>query len=153
MTTELELYEYYQLDGELNGVVNQQTGEAISKGLLNESIKMVVKYHLTAIAKEVAAEKATLEALKEGLIKKHGVEGENGAVSIPTYIFEKDEDGKDTDVPKEFNPAFLSFSKDWDELLHEKKTLTHHAFTLDNFSNVESDGNYPVFFKLIQVPE
>ena len=30
----LELHEFYALDAELNGVVNQQTGETVSKGLL-----------------------------------------------------------------------------------------------------------------------
>jgi hypothetical protein len=153
MTTKLKLYEFYQLESELNGVVNQQTGEVIAKGLLGENLKLVVKYHLSALAKEVTAEKTALETLKEGLIKKHGVASEDGNVSIPMYIFEKDEDGKDTDKPKEFNPDYVKFSKDWNELLQEEKDLTHFEFTLDHFSKVETDGVYQAFFKLLKVPE
>ena len=36
----LKLYEFYNLDSELNGVVNQQNGEKISAGLLSEKLKL-----------------------------------------------------------------------------------------------------------------
>ena len=40
----LKLYEFYNLDSELNGVTNQQTGEKISAGLLAEKLKLTDKY-------------------------------------------------------------------------------------------------------------
>ena len=67
-----KLHEFYNLDAELNGVVNQQNGEVVSKGLMSEKIKLTTKYWLTDLAKKVAAEKQAVEALKEELIKKHG---------------------------------------------------------------------------------
>ena len=36
----LKLSEFYQLEAELNGVVNQQTGEKLSNGLLSEKVKL-----------------------------------------------------------------------------------------------------------------
>ena len=40
----LKLSEFYQLESELNGTVNPQTGEKLSSGLLSEKIKLTTKY-------------------------------------------------------------------------------------------------------------
>jgi hypothetical protein len=61
----LKLSEFYQLEAELNGVTNQQTGEVLSKGLLSEKIKLTTKYWLHDLNKKVAAEKESVEKLKE----------------------------------------------------------------------------------------
>lgn len=145
----LKLYEFYQLDSELNGVVNQQTGEKVTNGLLNEKIKLPVKYRLTDLAKKVAAEKASVEALKEELIKKHGEADETGNISIPMYIdIVKDEEGKIIDGKN--NPVYLEFQKEFNAVLDEEQELEYKEFTLDQFDSVESADNYPVFFKLIK---
>jgi N-methylhydantoinase B/oxoprolinase/acetone carboxylase alpha subunit len=89
----LKLHEFYALESELNGVTNQQTGEVVSKGLLSEKIKLVTKYWLTDLNKKVAAEKESVEKLKEELIKKYGKE-EEGAISIPMAIDQVDENGE-----------------------------------------------------------
>ena len=68
----LKLYEFYNLEAELNGLVNQQTGEKIASGLLSEKLSMVTKYWLSDLAKKIATEKESIEKLKEELIKKHG---------------------------------------------------------------------------------
>ena len=80
--TKLNLVDYYNLEAELNGVVNQQNGETISKGLLSEKIKLTTKYWISDVAKKVKAEKDACEAIKEELIKKYGEEGENGSIGI-----------------------------------------------------------------------
>jgi len=82
----LKLHEFYALEAELNGVVNNQTGEVLSKGLLTEKIKLSTKYWLSDLAKKVTTEKESVEKLKEELIKKHGETDETGNISIPTYI-------------------------------------------------------------------
>ena len=66
----LKLFEFYNLDAELNGLRNQNTGETISSGLLQEKLSLVTKYWLSDLAKKVAAEKAAVEELKNELIKK-----------------------------------------------------------------------------------
>ena len=148
----LKLYEFYNLDSELSGVVNQQNGEKISSGLLAEKLKLTTKYWLTELSKKVAAEKAIVETLKEELIKKHGETDETGNISIPMYInIVKDEN--DNIVSGENNPKFIEFQNEFNELLQEEKELEYKTVKLSELENIESDGNYPVFFKLVTVDE
>lgn len=148
----LKLYEFYNLDAELNGVVNQQNGEVISKGLLAEKIKLTTKYWLNDLAKKVTDEKKAVEAIKEELIKKHGETDENGSVSIPMYInIVTNEEGEI--VSREINPKYVDFQNDFNALLQEEREVEHKPFKLEEFDNVESDGIYTTFFKLIEVGE
>ena len=148
----LKLYEFYNLDNELSGVTNQQTGEKVSAGLLAEKLKLTTKYWLTELAKKVAAEKTTVETLKEELIKKHGEADETGNISIPMYIdIVKDEDGKIVDGKN--NPKFLEFQTEFNALLQEEKELEYKPVNLNELENIESDGNYPTFFKLVVADE
>ena len=148
----LKLYEFYNLESELNGVTNQQTGEKISSGLLAEKLKLTTKYWLTELAKKVAAEKSTVETLKEELIKKHGETDETGNISIPMYInIVKDEN--DNIVSGENNPKFIEFQNEFNTLLQEEKELEYKAINLNELESIESDSNYPTFFKLVTVNE
>ena len=146
----LKLYEFYALEAELNGVVNQQTGEKVSAGLLAEKLKLTTKYWLTELAKKVAAEKATVETLKEELIKKHGEADETGNISIPMYVdIVKDEEGNVIDGKN--NPKFIEFQNEFNALLAEEKELKYKPVPLAELDSIESDGNYPTFFKLVKV--
>ena len=148
----LKLYEFYNLDSELNGVTNQQTGKKVSAGLLAEKLKLADKYWLTELAKKATAEKAAVESLKEDLIKKHGEADETGNISIPMYIdIVKDEEGNVVDGKN--NPKFIEFQNEFNLLLQEEKELEYKPFQLSALENIESDGNYPTFFKLIEVSE
>jgi len=148
----LKLAEFYQLESELNGIINQQTGEALSKGLLSEKIKLTTKYWLHDLSKKVAAEKEACEKLKEELIKKYGKE-EDGAISIPLYINEVIDDETKEIVSREINPDFIKFQNDFNALLQEERELEYKGFKLEEFDNVETDGVYNTFFKLIKVDE
>ena len=77
----LKLHEFLTLETELFGVKNQQTGEVTSKGLLNEKLSLVAKFWLNELGKKVAAEKESVEKLREELIKKLGTE-EEGQIFI-----------------------------------------------------------------------
>lgn len=148
----LKLYEFYNLEAELNGVTNQQTGEVTSKGLLAEKIKMTTKYWLNDLVKRVVTEKEACEALKQELIKKHGEADEQGNISIPMYInVVTNEEG--VVVSREINPKFVEFQNEFNAVLNEDKELEHKGFSLEEFETVESDGKYDTFFKLIKVGE
>jgi len=158
----LKLYEFYNLEAELNGLVNQQTGEKIASGLLAEKLSMVTKYWLSDLAKKVAAEKESIEKLKEELIKKHGKEDDKGGISIPMAIEELDADGnpvKSTDADgnevtkRVVNPAYLEFEKEFNDLLQQERDVEYNAFKLADFSAVETAQNYNTFFKLVSVEE
>ena len=148
----LKLSEFYQLDAELNGVVNQQTGEKLSNGLLSEKVKLTTKYWLSDLAKKVAAEKEAVEKVKNELIQKHGEADAQGNVSIPFYANEQvDEEGNV--ISREVNPKFVEFQNEFNSLLNEDRELEYKGFKLEELENVESDDVYPVFFKLIKVDE
>ena len=148
----LKLYEFYNLEAELNGVTNQQNGEVTSKGLLAEKIKMTTKYWLNDLVKKVVTEKEACEALKQELIKKHGEADEQGNVSIPMYVnIMTDEEGQT--VSREINPKFVEFQNEFNAVLNEDKELEYKGFTLEEFENVESEGKYDTFFKLIKIGE
>jgi len=145
----LKLHEFYSLAAELNGVVNNQTGEVLSKGLLAEKIKLSTKYWLTELGKKVSTEKEAVEKLKEELIKKHGTEDENGGVSIPMYInIVTDENGEVTS--RDINPKFVEFQNEFNALLQEEKEIEYKEFKLSDFDSVESDAVYVTFFKLVK---
>jgi hypothetical protein len=148
----LKLLEFYNLDSELNGVTNQQTGEKVSKGLLSEKLKLTTKYWLTELSKKVLAEKTSVESLKEDLIKKHGEADENGNIGIQMYLdVVKDEDGKIIDGKP--NPKFIEFQNDFNTLLQEEKELEYKPINLSELESIESEGNYPTFFKLVVANE
>ena len=158
----LKLFEFYNLDAELNGLTNQQTGEKIASGLIQEKLSLVTKYWLTELGKKVAAEKAAVEELKNDLIKKYGKEDDKGGISIPMVIDELDSEGqpvKDLDkdgnwfTKKVINPEFQSFELEFNNLLQTEKDLEYKAFTLEDFEKVETSENYGTFFKLIKVEE
>jgi hypothetical protein len=146
----LKLREFYSLEAELNGLVNQETKEVVTKGLLNEKIKLTTKYWLSDLNKRILAEKEAVEKLREELIKKHGDTDETGNVGISKYInIVKNEAGQI--VSGELSPKFIEFENEFLILLEEERELEHHAFKLEEFDNVETDGNYPTLFKLIKI--
>ena len=123
---------------------------------------MVTKYWLSDLAKKIAAEKESIEKLKEELIKKHGKEDDKGGISIPMAIEELDADGnpvKSTDadgneVTKRIvNPAYLEFEKEFNDLLQQERDVEYNAFKLADFAAVETAQNYNTFFKLVSVEE
>ena len=148
----LRIFELYNLDAELNGVTNSQTGEVKLVGLLAEKLKLTTKYWLTDLAKRVAAEKAFIETLKEDLIKKYGETDRVGNIGIPMYInIVKDEN--DNIVSSEHNPRFIEFQNEFNTLLQEKKELEYKPITLIELENIESNDNYPTVFKLVEIDE
>jgi len=85
----LSVMEMLGLEAELNGLVKQETQEVVAKGLLGESLDLVVKYRLKKLADALAAEKKTINELRDELIKKYGKEEEEGRVSVPVYSDEE----------------------------------------------------------------
>ena len=146
--TTLQLGQILQLEAEVNGVVNAQTGQTIAKGLMKEVLKFKTKYWLMQLSDDLIEEKKKIEAVRDQLVKELGEEDETGSMSLPVFINEvQDEDGKV--VSKEVNPKFVEFQEKFNELLVETKEVAHGKFLLEDFESVESAEVYPVFFKLI----
>jgi hypothetical protein len=146
----LKLLEIYNLDAELNGLNNPQTGEKVFSGLLKEKLSLVLKYWLTDLAKRVSAEKAAVEELKNELIRKFGKPDDKGGISIPLYI--DLEDG--SEVPKKvLNPDYQAFDQEFTQLMETEKELEYKPFELSDFAGIETVDNYVTFFKFIKVED
>jgi len=139
---QLSLQEIYKLDSELNGFVNQETGEILSLGLLSENLSLPTKYWLTNLAKRTSSEKSIINQLKEDLIVKYGTKDKNDNFEIPVW----------TDETKtNFNPLYIQFQEEFNSLLQEVKEIEYHEFKLEEFNDVKTSDNYIIFYKLIQI--
>ena len=145
----LKLHEILTLEAELNGAKNQQTGEVTLKGLANQKLGIVTKYHINELSKKVQAEKESIDKLREELIKKLGTE-EDGQIFIKMYDEVKDEEGNV--VSRSLTENFVEFNTEYDKLLNEEKELEYRPFELSELASVETEENYDIFFKLIKAP-
>jgi hypothetical protein len=143
-TTSLTLREVYELESEISGLVMGE--RVLLEGVINQKISFVTKYHLKKLATTLAEEKKLVDEFKNELIKKYGEEREDGSVVIEPVLKIKEEN---EEVEKTVqNPAFISFSKDYTELLEQVKDIEHFSFDINEFSKIETTDNYNVFYKL-----
>jgi hypothetical protein len=147
----LSLREIYKLDSELNGFINQETGEILSLGLLSENLSLPTKYWLTDLTKKTSIEKLIIDQLKENLIVKYGSQDENGNISLNMWINEEKDESGNIINPAELNPLFIQFQEEFNSLLQEVKEIEYHEFKLEEFKDVKTSDNYIIFYKLIQV--
>jgi hypothetical protein len=135
-TTTLTVAELTQLHTELTGAEKQT-------GLLQERLPMVLKYHLTKLAKIAFEEHETTEKLRSEIITKLGTKNEEtGEVSIPKVISGEN----DTLVA---NPSFIEYIQEFTAILNVVKEIEHHNFLLSEFETIETSAVYPVFMSLI----
>jgi len=143
----VKLFEIYSLQSELNGLINQQNGEKVKTGILDEEISLVAKYWINQLNDVITAEVKTLDTQREELIKKYGTADEQGGVSLQMVIKEMDKDGKEV---SKMNPNFAEFNKEFNELLSQAKELSYHPIKLETLTSVTSGNNYPTFFKFVE---
>lgn len=136
----LSLGEIINLEAEINGVTNPQTGEVLLKGLLGENINLVIKYRLTKLVESLASDKKTLDEMRNDLVKKYGESDGKGNISVETHL-----DKAKTQI----NPKFEEFAKEYNTLLSEKKEIDFPTITLQDIKDVKSEGFYGMFLKLI----
>jgi hypothetical protein len=138
----LKLYEFYNLDAELNGVPDKEI-----PGLLREKLSIVLKYWLNDLSKKVVTERQEIDTLKNDLIKKYGTEDKDGNINIPMIIEETNAETGET--TKKVNPSYQEFEKEFSELLQTDKELEYKPLKLSDFENLETSNNYTTLFKLI----
>lgn len=95
----LKMYEVKPFEFELNGFVNQETGEVLKKGFLQEDLSMAVKLPLERFALIIGQETEFIEKNRISLVKKYGVADKDGNLQVP--------DGHQ-DFAKEFNELMIS---------------------------------------------
>ena len=136
----LSLGEIINLEAEINGVVNQQTGQVVLKGLLAENINLVIKYRLTKLAESLAADKKTVDDMRNDLVKKYGEEDGKGGISVETHLDK---------AKTQANPKFEEFVKEYNTLLSEQKEIDFPTITLEDIKDVKSEAFYGMFLRLI----
>ena len=134
--TKLTVGELCQLNVELNS----------EKGLLSERLPMVFKYHLSKVAKIAAEEQGSVDKLRDESIRSLGVPTPEGGFSIPQFIEVK----KGSKTNSVQNPVYLNFVGEMEKLLKEEKDIEYEEFFINDLKQVESEQNFPVFFKLLE---
>jgi molybdopterin converting factor small subunit len=151
-TQSLKLFELLNLEAELAGATNNQTGEKVIEGLLNQKLPVVTKYYLNTLVESLSAEKKTIDALRDELIKKHGTEDANGNIGISMVIETENVDDKGEPI-KDINPAYIAFNDEYGELLNQEKEIKLPEIKLSDLDKIETKDNYILVFKhLIEEP-
>ena len=151
-TQSFKLFELLNLEAELAGATNNQTGEKIIEGLLNQKLPVVTKYHLNNLVEVLAAEKKVIDSLRDELIKKHGKEDENGNIGI-SMVIETGELNDKGEPIKDINPAYIEFNDEYGELLNQEKEISVPSIKLSDLDKIETKDNYILIFKyLIEQP-
>jgi hypothetical protein len=131
----LKLFEYYGLNIELNG--NEQT-----KGLLQENLSLVLKYHLTNIARKIGEELEVVEKIKLELAQRYGKQNEDGSWMVEMYVDQ---------TQQEVSENYIKFTNEFNTLLNEDKELQYSPIKLSLLDNIKSDSNFPTVFKMIEM--
>jgi hypothetical protein len=137
----LKLVQFFNLEAELNGVTNQQTGEKLTKGILSEKLQLKTKYWLSDLSKKVKEQTDACQGLRDELIKKYGEEADGG-ISISQVV---EEDGKQV-----VNPKFISFQNEFNALLNEEREIEYKEISIDELGEVETTEVYDTLFGLLK---
>jgi hypothetical protein len=147
-----KLFELLNLEAELAGATNNQTGEKIIEGLLNQKLPVVTKYHLNTLVEVLVAEKKIIDSLRDELVKKYGKEDENGNIGI-SMVIETGELNDKGEPIKDINPAYLEFNDEFGELANQEKEINIPTIKLSDLDKIETKDNYVLIFKyLIEEP-
>lgn len=128
----LSINEALILEVELNGRIDQESGKVLLKGFLGENLDLKKKYWLTKLADKLEAEKKTVEALRDKLVKDLGIEpDEKGQI----VLGDKSE----------------GFFKEMNALYEEEKEFEYNpVISFDDLDKIKTTDSYRILFKLIK---
>ncbi len=145
----LKLSDVLELESEINGFINPQTGEEIFKGFIKQNLSIVLKYELKELGEVLKIEKTKIEEMRNELISKYGESDESGFISVRMYDEVKDQEGKVTSM--KFNEKYLEFDKEYATLLEKEKEIEYPEITKDDLRKAgDTKDDYRVLFKLIK---
>ena len=139
-TIKFNLAELIALDTEL-------VGTETFKGLLGLKLSLTTKYYLTKIAKITGEEKQIFEKMRDELIQELGEETKPGYFEVPQIQTIKGENGEKDQVV--MHPNYIKYREQVDALLSEEKIIEKPNLKIEDFESLETEGNFPAFFKLL----
>lgn len=144
----LQLGDILQLEKEINGVINPETGVQEYEGFLKQNISIILKYELTELGEFLTKERKKVESLRDELIKKYGTE-ENGTMVVKMFVEEKNSEGEV--ITRKINPEFIKFDEEYGKLLSQEIEFEHPAITKEDLKDAgKTKDRYQVLFKLIK---
>lgn len=147
--SKFKLGDVLQLESEINGFVNQETGERIYEGFLKQNLSIILKYELTELSEVLSKERRKVDGLRDDLIKKHGEEDEKGGILVKMFNEVKDDEGNV--ISKVINPKYIDFDKEYGELLNTEIDLEYPEITKEDLKEAgKSKDKYQVLFRLIK---
>ena len=145
----LKLGDVLQLESEINGYIEPQTGEQVFEGFSKQNLSIILKYELSDFSTELKGERTKVEALRDELIKKYGEEDGNGGVLVKMYNEVKDDEGNVTG--KVVNPQYIEFDNEYGVLLNQEIEIEYPEITKEDLKDAgKKKDKYQVLFKLIK---
>lgn len=145
----LKLGEILQLESEINGLVNQESGKIIYEGFLKQNLSIILKYGLNELSELLKNERKKVEVLRDELIKKYGEENNEGGIFVKMYDEIEDEEGNV--VGKKFNEKYLKFEEEYSVFLNVEKEIEYPEITKEDLKDSgKSNDDYRILFKLIR---
>jgi hypothetical protein len=145
----LKLGDVLQLESEINGYIEPQTGEQVFEGFSKQNLSIILKYELSDFSTELKGERTKVEALRDELIKKYGEEDGNGGVLVKMYNEVKDDEGNVTG--KVVNPQYIEFDNEYGVLLNQEIEIEYPEITKEDLKEAgKTKDKYQVLFKLIK---
>lgn len=145
----LKLGEILQLESEINGLVNQESGKIIYEGFLKQNLSIILKYGLNELSELLKTERKKVEVLRDELIKKYGEENNEGGIFVKMYDEIEDEEGNV--IGKRFNEKYLKFEEEYSTFLNIEKEIEYPEITKEDLKDSgKSNDDYRILFKLIK---
>ena len=145
----LKLGDVLQLESEINGYTEPQTGEQIFEGFSKQNLSIILKYELSDFSTELKDERSKVETLRDELIKKYGEEDGNGGILVKMYNEVKDDEGNVTG--KVINPQYIEFDNEYGVLLNQEIEIEYPEITKEDLKDAgKTKDKYQVLFKLIK---
>jgi hypothetical protein len=145
----LKLGDILQLESEINGYVDPQSGDQIYEGFAKQNLSIILKYELSDFSTTLKTERTKVEALRDELIKKYGEDDGKGGLWVKTHNEVKDDEGNI--IGKAINPKYVEFDKEYGTLLNQEIEIEYPEITKEDLKDAgKTKDKYMVLFKLIK---
>lgn len=145
--TSLTIDQILQLDAEINGFTNPQSGEVIYEGFNKQPLSILLKYELKELSEKLQSERGKVDGLRNELIEKFGEKTEDGGIQITPTIVEKK--GKKEETVR--NPKYIEFITEYNKLLQKEIELEHPEITKDDLKDAgKTKDQYDILFRLVK---